>query len=306
MIRIQVPATSANLGSGFDALGLALSLYNQVWMEESDRLDISSADHVAVPTDASNLIYVAAKQLYEMCGKPLSGLKIIQENNIPMASGMGSSSACIVAGMVGANHLLGSPLSPQELIEMAANLEGHPDNTSPALSGGLTVSAMDEGKVYSVRLPVADTLRFAVFVPSFELKTEEARSVLPHQYSRTDVVYNLSRSALMAAALSQGDLKSLRVAVQDRIHQPYRAKLIPGFDVLSATSYELGSLGTYISGAGPTIVAIIAPQDAKAFEEQALLLLKNRGVTGWGLKILGTDPYGARVFPESSEHSLNL
>ena len=164
---------------------------------------------MAVPTDASNLIYVAAKKLYDMCGRPLPGLKIIQENNIPMASGMGSSSACIVAGMVGANHLLGSPLSLQELIEMAANLEGHPDNTSPALSGGLTVSAMDERRVYSVRLPVADTLRFAVFVPSFELKTEEARCVLPNQYSRADVVYNLSRSALMAAALSQGDSEKL-------------------------------------------------------------------------------------------------
>lgn len=299
MIRIQVPATSANLGSGFDALGLALSRYNQVWMEESDRIDISSEDGVPVPTDASNLIYSAAQRLYDTCGKPLPGLRIVQENNIPMASGLGSSSACIVAGLVGANHLLGNPLDPQQLLELATDMEGHPDNVSPALSGGLTVSAMDEGKVYSVRLPVADTLRFAVFLPSFPLKTEEARAVLPSQYPRADVVYNLSRSALMAAALSQGDLASLRVAVQDRIHQPYRGPLIPKAGTLFSTSYELGSLGTYISGAGPTVVAMISPQDARVFEEQALALLENRGVTGWGLTILETDRTGACVFPET-------
>lgn len=297
MIQIQVPATSANLGSGFDALGLALSLYNRVWMQQADGVDISSADAVEIPTDESNLIYTAARQLYQTCGKPFSGLKIVQENNIPMASGLGSSSACIVAGLVGANHLLGNPLSGQELIELAANLEGHPDNTSPALSGGLTVSAMDQGKVYSVRLPVADTLRFAVFVPSFELKTEEARSVLPDHYPRSDVVYNLSRSALMAAALSQGDLQSLRIAVQDRIHQPYRSKLIPGIDKLFAATYELGSLGTYISGAGPTIVAIISPQAVPIFAQQAPALLESRGVHGWQLHLLTTDPKGAQVLP---------
>ncbi len=295
MIQIQVPATSANLGSGFDALGIALSLYNRVWMQESDHLEISSADHVAVPTDDQNLIYTAACQLYQTCGKSLSGLKIIQENNIPMASGLGSSSACIVAGLVGANHLLGCPLGQQDLIELAASIEGHPDNTSPALSGGLTVSAMDEGKVYSVRLPVADTLRFAVFVPPFPLKTELARSVLPESYPRSDVVYNLSRSALMAAALSQGDFKSLRIAVQDRIHQPYRLPLIPGADTVFQVAAQLGALGTYISGAGPTMIAMIPPSDLAVFQKQALPLLEQNGVRGWTLHLLTTDPIGAHV-----------
>lgn len=295
MIQIQVPATSANLGSGFDALGLALSLYNRVWMQECDQIKISSADHVEVPADDQNLIYTAARKLYQACGKSLSGLEIIQENNIPMASGLGSSSACIVAGLVGANHLLGCPMSPQELLELAASIEGHPDNTSPALSGGLTVSAMDQGKVYSVRLPVADTLRFAVFVPPFPLKTELARSVLPESYPRSDVVYNLSRSALMAAALSQGDFKSIRIAVQDRIHQPYRFPLIPGADTVFETAAKLGALGTYISGAGPTIIAIIPPSDVPVFQKKALALLEQNGVQGWGLHLLTTDPIGAHV-----------
>ncbi|MBP3270883.1 MAG: homoserine kinase, partial [Ruminococcus sp.] len=130
MIKIQIPATSANLGAGFDALGLALTYYNHVEMEESDRVEISSADGIPVPTDESNLIYVSAKDLYEVCGKKLSGLKLVQTNNIPMARGLGSSSACIVAGLVGANTLLGSPLTTDDLVDLAAQIEGHPDNTA--------------------------------------------------------------------------------------------------------------------------------------------------------------------------------
>ena len=147
MIRIDVPATSANLGSGFDSLGIALTMQNRVWMEESDTLEIRCTDNVKVP-------FWAAKHLYEICGKKLPGLKIIQENNIPMARGLGSSSACIVAGILGANRFMGNPLSQTDLINLAAQIEGHPDNTSPALSGGLVASAMEGKRVYSVSVPV--------------------------------------------------------------------------------------------------------------------------------------------------------
>ena len=131
MIRIDIPATSANLGSGFDSLGIALTMHNRVWMEEADTLEISTTDDVQVPTDESNLIYWAAKHLYEICGKQLPGLRIIQENNIPMARGLGSSSACIVAGILGANRMLGSPLSQADLINLAAQIEGHPTTRAP-------------------------------------------------------------------------------------------------------------------------------------------------------------------------------
>ena len=215
MIRIQVPATSANLGSGFDSLGIALTLYNQVWMEEDDRLTISCKDSVDVPKDENNLIYWAVKQLYQECGRKLPGLKLIQENNIPLARGLGSSSACIVAGILGANRLLGNPFSRSDLINLAAKIEGHPDNTSPAIEGGLVASAMEGGRIYSVSVPVSEKLQFAVFIPPFELKTEMARSVLPETYSRADVVYNLSRSALMTASLFSGSLKisALRLVI---------------------------------------------------------------------------------------------
>lgn len=295
MIRIQVPATSANLGSGFDSLGIALNLYNQVWMEESDSIDISSKDDIVVPTDENNLIFWAAKQVYEKCGRKLPGLKIIQLNNIPMARGLGSSSACIVAGILGANRLLGSPLAKQDLINLAAEIEGHPDNTTPAIEGGLAASAIEAGRVYSVSVPVSDKIRFALFIPPFELKTEKARSVLPTQYSRSDAVYNLSRSALMAASLFSGKLENLRVAVQDKIHQPYRAGLIENLDSVFRLSYELGSLGTYVSGAGPTIISMIEADDTENFVKYAANHLEEKGITGWQIKVLNTDSEGAQI-----------
>ena len=295
MIRIQVPATSANLGAGFDSLGIALSLYNQVWMEESDLLDITCRDDVVVPTDESNLIFWAAKTLYERCGRKLPGLRIVQLNNIPIARGLGSSSACIVAGILGANRLLGSPLSPQDLINLAAEIEGHPDNTTPAIEGGLAASAIEAGRVYSVSVPVSEKIRFVLFIPPFELKTEKARSVLPQQYSREDAVYNLSRSALMIASLFSGRLENLRVAVQDRIHQPYRAGLIENLDTVFRFSYELGSLGTYVSGAGPTIISLIDADDTEAFEKYAAQRLEEKGISGWQIMILNTDSEGARI-----------
>ncbi len=295
MIRIQVPATSANLGSGFDSLGIALTLYNQVWMEEDDKLDISCTDDVDVPKDESNLIYWAVKQLYQECGRKLPGLKLIQQNNIPLARGLGSSSACIVAGILGANRLLGNPFSRSDLINLAAKIEGHPDNTSPAIEGGLVTSAMEGGRVFSVSVPVSDKLKFAVFIPPFEVKTEMARSVLPETYSRADVVYNLSRSALMTASLFSGKLENLRVAVGDRIHQPYRSGLIENFDNVFRMSYELGSLGTYISGSGPTIIAMVPTDSMDTFIAHAENHMTEKGITGWDIRFLSVDSKGAQV-----------
>ena len=295
MIRVQVPATSANLGSGFDSLGIALSMHNRVWMEESDVVDISSRDSTVIPTDEHNLIYWAAKRLYEQCGRKLPGLRLVQENNIPMARGLGSSSACIVAGILGANRLLGTPFSQKDLVNFVAKIEGHPDNTTPAIEGGLVASAIEGERVYSVSVPVSDKIRFAVFIPPFELKTEKARAVLPAQYSRSDAVYNLSRSALMTASLFSGSLENLRVAVGDRIHQPYRSGLIEGLDSVFRMSYELGSLGTYVSGAGPTIIAMIHAGDADSFLHYASSHLEERGISGWQVLVLDTDANGASV-----------
>lgn len=295
MIRIRVPATSANLGSGFDSLGIALTLYNSVWMEESDEILIHSRDAIQVPQDRTNLIYWSAEQLYRECGRKLPGLKIEQLSEIPMARGLGSSSACIVAGLLGANRFLGSPLSKQDLVNLACKLEGHPDNTAPALLGGLVVSAMEGGRVHSVSVPVSGRICFAVLIPPFEFKTEIARSILPETYSRFDAVYNLSRSALMTAALFSGSLENLRVAVQDRLHQPYRMQFIPGMETVFRMSYELGSLGTYVSGAGPSIISITDEKAAEQFRSYGLSHLEEMGIQGWRLELLDTDSIGATV-----------
>lgn len=298
MIRIDVPATSANLGSGFDSLGVALTLYNKVWLEVNDETHISSKDDTPIPTDKNNLIYWSANHLYEVCGKKLPGLTIVQENNIPMTRGLGSSSACIVAGLVGANRFLGSPLSKTDLINLASEMEGHPDNTTPALMGGLVTSAIDSNRVYSVSVPVAQKVRFGVFIPPFELKTDVARGVLPERYSRKDAVYNLSRSALMTSALFSGSLENLRVAVQDKLHQPYRKQFINGIDTVFRTSYELGSYGTYISGAGPSIISIIDNNIEKVFEQHAISTLEEKGISGWRFQVLQPDCEGSKIFIE--------
>lgn len=294
MLKITVPASSANLGAGFDALGLALTLYNRVWMEEADGCVIESLDDTPIPTDESNMIYHTARLLYEQCGRPFHGLHIRQENNIPLTRGLGSSSACLVAGLLGANTLMGSPLSRADIGDLAAKLEGHPDNTAPALLGGLVTSVMDGGRVHTVSVPVNDRFRFAVFIPDFELKTEVARAALPAQVSREDAVYNLSRAALMTAALCTGNLDHLRVAVQDRLHQPYRFPMIPGAEPVFYTAYSLGAYAACISGAGPSVLAII-DRDNTAFAVQAAGRLTQVGLAGWRIEVFQCDSTGATV-----------
>ena len=191
MVKVKIPATSANIGSGFDSLGLAVTLYNYVFMDEFDGLQISSMDSVPIPCDETNLVYTTAKSLFELCGRPFYGLRIHQENNIPLARGLGSSSACIIGGLMGANELLGRPLSHNELINLAAKMEGHPDNSTPALVGGLVTAVLDgSGEVYYVKQVIKHDLRFATFIPDFELKTSTRRAAKgdPSQGRRVQLV----------------------------------------------------------------------------------------------------------------------
>lgn len=292
MIRIQVPATSANLGSGFDSLGLALRLYNRVLMEECEGADISTSDGSSVPRDESNLIYKSAKFLFELCGHPFSGLKLVQENNIPMTRGLGSSSACIVAGLVGANALLKGPLSKDDLVNLAARLEGHPDNSTPAILGGLVAAVFDGNRVYSVKVPISGRLKFAAFIPDFELKTEVARAALPDQVPHRDAVYNLSRAALMTASLFSGRLDNLRIAADDKLHQPYRLKFIEGAPGIFDLAYKCGAYAAFISGAGPTLMAMVNVTDL-GFVDRAQEGLA--AFPGWKLTLLDCDEEGATV-----------
>ena len=297
MFKIQIPATSANLGAGFDALGLALTYYNYVEMEESDSIEISSSDGLDIPTDEKNLIYISAKDLFNVCGKKLNGLKLIQTNNIPMARGLGSSSACIIAGLVGANKMLGNPLSKDDLVDLSAQIEGHPDNTAPALLGGIVTAVFDGRKVHWVKQEVFTKLKFVSIIPDFELKTEQARACLPQEISHKDAVYNLSRAALFSASLLTGKFENLRTAVHDRLHQPYRMKLIPHCREVFDIAYTHGAYGAYISGAGPTIMAIV-DEDNKYFAGKMKFSLDNAGLTGWQVNEFHIDNEGTKIIEE--------
>ncbi len=294
MIKIQIPATSANLGAGFDALGLALNYYNYVNIEEADGIYIESLDGTDVPNDASNLVYDSARILFDICGKPLNGLKIQQINNIPMARGLGSSSACIIAGLVGANQLLGEPMGLDDLVNLSAQIEGHPDNTAPALLGGIVTAVFDGKSVHWVKQEVYTTLKFVVVIPDFELKTEQARACLPKEISHKDAVYNLSRAALFSASLLTGKYENLRTAVHDRLHQPYRMELIPhGRDVFD-TAYSLGAYAAYLSGAGPALMAIVDAEN-EYFEGKMRFALDRMGLNSWAVHELHIDNIGTRI-----------
>lgn len=294
MVKIQIPATSANLGAGFDALGLALSYYNYVNIEESDAIHITTLDDTPVPTDEKNLVYATAKTLYDICGRQIKGLKIEQINNIPMARGLGSSSACIIAGLVGANTLMGEPLTLNELVNLSAQIEGHPDNTAPALLGGIVTAVFDGKDVHWVKQEVYTTLKFVVVVPDFELKTEKARACLPKEVSHKDAVYNLSRAALFSASLLTGKYENLRTAVHDRLHQPYRMQLIPNAREVFDIAYSLGAYASYISGAGPSIMAIV-DADNEFFCGKLRFALDNMGLDKWEVHELHIDNIGTRI-----------
>lgn len=295
MVTVKVPATSANVGAGFDTLGLAVSLYNTVSMEEWDTLDIQSTDGSQIPTDESNLIYRSAKSVYDRVGKPLTGMRIRQQNPIPMARGLGSSSACIVAGVLGANALLGNPLSQREMLTLATMLEGHPDNVAPALLGGFVTSVFDEGQVYSVSKKVHPELVFAAFVPDFKLLTEEARAVLPEQITRRDAIYNISRAALAATAFEEADGELLRIVTKDTIHQQYRLPLIPGGEQVFAIARDLGAYAVYLSGAGPTIMAVVHRDNADFFEQAHKALQEQAETKRFCLHRMLADNTGAVV-----------
>lgn len=278
-VVIKAPASTANLGSGFDAMGIALDLCNTVELEEYDRLVIASADGSETPADETNLVYQTVKDVYELCGKKLPGLKITQCSPIPQARGLGSSSACIAAGIAGANQLLGAPLSQQELLDLGCKMEGHPDNVAPAMLGGFVTSVMENGHVYTIRKPVSEELCFCAFVPDFPLLTSKARAALPQAVPHKDAVYNLSRAAFMAAAFCENRPEYFAVAAGDRLHQPYRMGLIPGAEQLFARLPDLGAKAMFISGAGPTIMAITEKSD-KVFAEKAAQLLQENEVLG--------------------------
>ena len=300
-VSIRVPATSANLGPGFDALGLALDLFNTLALSPSDADSLTANGEGAAHLNGltSTIAHDAAHRVLRALGCDVAGVHLSMDNAIPLARGLGSSSAAIVGGMLAANQWArretGNFLSSRELLEMATAIEGHPDNVAPALLGGLVVAAGGEAGVAAVRVEVPVWPRFVAWVPDAQLSTTKARAVLPDAVSRADAIYNLSRAALLVAALSAGRWDVLGEALGDRLHQNQRAPMVPGFDAIVAAAKTGGALGATLSGAGPTILAWLAPDgDADTVKAAVEAAAQRAGVAGRAL-VMSASEAGATV-----------
>jgi homoserine kinase len=253
----RIPASTANLGPGFDCLGLALDLYNTVTLRAAAVTEVTvTGEGVGrLPESPANLVLRAAAKLAKRAGVQLPGWRLEQHNEIPLARGLGSSSAAIVGGLVACDRLLELETPAAELLDLATELEGHPDNVAPALFGGLTVCARDGDRTHCLRLPAPEGLYVAVVIPDFEVSTEAARDALPDSYPRADAVYNVTHACLTLAALCRGRYDLLGGAMQDRIHQPYRLPLVPGMAEVIEAALDAGASGAALSGSGPAVAA---------------------------------------------------
>ncbi len=289
-VTVRVPATTANLGPGFDAFGCALSLYTDVTFEETDSgLEITGCDEAYTGPD--NLAYTSYCAVLASLSEEIRGVKIHIDANIPIGRGLGSSAALLVAGAMGANVLRGNKLSTQGLLNITNAMEGHPDNLAPAFFGGLTASMVDNGLPISVSFPLHPDWEFLALIPDFEVSTNFARSVLPAQLPRADAVYNISHGAMVLKALESGDEQLLRTAMQDKLHQPYRKSLITDYEAIEALVRTTGA-AFCISGAGPTLLCIT--QDEK-LDEKLAKKLPSITKANWQMLPLHVEFEGARV-----------
>lgn len=305
-VTVKVPATTANLGSGFDAVGAALSWSSFVTLEPAGKLivEVVGEGEGEIPVNEDNIavqaIKALLKQLPEEVAEPLlGGFRLVLENRFPITRGLGSSAAARVGALVAANYLLGEPLSVQRLLKLAADLEGHADNVVPSMLGGVTVAVTADGEIHWVRLLPISNLHIALLVPDFPLETGKARSVLPASVSRSDAVFNLGRAALLVGALATGRFDLLKVAMQDKLHQPYRQSLMPWLPRIFEAAAEAGALGVHLSGAGPTVAAWCSGEKSAETVAQAMWQsLTAAGIKGFW-RIARLDPEGAKVVHRS-------
>jgi homoserine kinase len=268
-IIVKVPATSANLGPGFDALGLALDLWNEAafvsMKNQKISVTIEGEGRDKLPTDQSNAVVEAALQIYKLAGESCNGLRIHCVNRVPLGSGLGSSSAALLTGMLGANAILGEPFSREQILKLAIETEGHPDNVAPAMLGGLVASIIHESHVISSRLTLTGQqtpIHITVVFPDFDFPTKQARALLPKQIDRRDAIYNISRAVIVTEAFRLGDLDMLAEAMTDRLHQPYRLPLIPGAQAAMEAMKQAGAAAVALSGAGPSLIAFSTRREA--------------------------------------------
>jgi len=294
MVKVTVPASTANIGPGFDTLGLALNLYNTYTFEEIDEgLIIEGCPECF--RNENNLVYKSFMITENVLGKHVKGLKITMNADIPVSRGLGSSSACIVGGAFGANALLKGNLTKDELFNIAVRIEGHPDNIAPCVYGGLTASLAEDDAAYCSSYKINRNLKFCALIPDFETSTCEARKLLPSKVPFKDAVYNISRVAVLLKALENGDINLINKSLKDKLHQIYRKNLIHEYDDVEKICLENNSAAFFISGSGPTLMNIIDNSDFTIGIKKCIMSLENN----WEIKLLLADETGVAVENDS-------
>jgi len=296
MIKVRIPATTANMGPGFDSLGMALKLYNEIEFEEKSGETLIYNESILSSHDyRENMIFISLVKVLDKYNYKYEGFVInVSRCEIPMSRGLGSSSACIVGGIFAANALMGNVMSKDDVIELATEIEGHPDNVVPAIVGGMVASLVSSGKVNYSKVNVPEKIRFATMIPSIQVSTAMAREVLPQNYSKEDCIYNICRSAMLISAFNNEELDKFRICFGDRVHQPYRKTLIDNADQIFDKASELGSLGEFISGSGSTLMAVVKEGDSEKFKEEMGEYLSELD-GDWKVIILEPDLEGVRA-----------
>ena len=297
MISVRVPATSANLGPGYDAVGLALSLSMRIGLDRSPApiVEVYGTGADLIPRGLDHPAYRAASFVAEIVGESGAHFHLVQENSVPPTRGLGGSAAALVGGAVAANDLFGGQIAAPDLLNLVCELDGHPDNAAPALLGGLVIGTLTPEGVSAVRLEPRN-LKVVVAVPDFAVSTTAARRALPDSVPHRDAVFNVGRSGLLLGSLATGEYELLRVAMQDRLHQPYRSHLIPGLEDVIEAALANGAYGACLSGSGPTVLALVSEEHALEIAPAMMTAFEARGVPArsWALDI---DLVGARVEP---------
>ncbi|HBH11848.1 MAG TPA: homoserine kinase [Clostridiales bacterium] len=290
MIELRIPATTANLGPGFDSLGTAVSLYAHVSFIDSEQpLEINGCMKEYCNSD--NLIYTSYLKAFEIYGILPKNVRIDIKSEIPTSRGLGSSAACVVAGVAGALYMMGMELDKKLLLDLSAKIEGHPDNVAPAIYGGLTASMMFGDHVFTRQFSFNQAINFYAFIPDFKLSTLDARGILPKQVDLKDAVFNISRIPLLLKGLEENDKELIRASMQDMLHQPYRKSLIPGYDRIEAICMENDCHAVYLSGAGPTIMCLSDQEEIETRLSQVLSALNHR----WAIRKLVIDNDGTKI-----------
>jgi homoserine kinase len=305
MISVRVPATSANLGPGYDAVGLALSLSMRISLDRAPApsIEVSGTGADLIPRGPEHPAYRAARFVAEIVGDSDAHFHLVQENDIPPTRGLGGSAAALVGGAVAANEMFGGQIAAPDLLNIVCELDGHPDNAAPALLGGLVIGTLTPEGVSAVRLEPKD-LKAVVAVPDFAVSTTAARRALPEKIPHRDAAFNVGRSGLLLGALATGEYHLLRVAMQDRLHQPYRSHLVPGLEAVIEAALTNGAYGACLSGSGPTVLAFACGAKARKIAAAMRTAFEQLDVVAkaWALDV---DLAGARVEPPGEVAAIN-